>query len=799
MWRDIRHAARALAYAPAFTLVAALALAVAIGANGAIFGLVDALWLRPPGVPDPGTLVRVFATSAADNEGVWSWHEYREIGSSVRAFEAVAARGRRGAVLTASDGSQDLLLVNVVSTNFFDILGVRPYAGRLFSPSGDDYGATAVLGHAFWLSRFGGDHSVVGRQLRLGRGEATTVTVVGVLPPSFRELDAASDRDVWLTPAAWQVIGGGPRDFEERANRWFDLVARRQPGASVDAASDEVRALAATLAATAPAAGSGRGARVVSDLDYRLERAGTPARALLGLVLLVVIITCVNVANLLMARSAARSQELAVRVALGASRGRLVRQLAGESVILGVLGAAGGLIVASWLIRLLPSLMTAPPGFRSFLVFQMDGRVMLFTAALTILTTMMFGLAPAWLGARAHPMGILKASAGASEVGGRLRRVLVAGQVAISVVLLCVAAALARSYAETQHGDIGFSRAPLLTLWTTHGNHDPATTSEAVRQLAGLPDVSAVAVAIRAPLSLSGGGLARPVAVPGTTPDPREGLPPVKFNAVSANYFDVLGTRIVHGRPFSEVEARGGPATVVVNEQFVTRYLAGREPLDRLIEVAGVPHRIVGVAQDGVVNEIGETPQPYLYLPFWRGSYGETTFLLSTAGQPGALAPAARATLRRVHRDLEPRRMISMAEYLDYATAMHRATAALAALFGGVGLLLTAIGVYGVVAYRTTRRAREIGIRMALGAAEGQVLRLVLRDGLVLGLAGTAAGIPLAMIAIRLASALLVGVEAWDLRAFAAGAVVLLLAVALATWLPARRATHVEPARALRA
>jgi predicted lysophospholipase L1 biosynthesis ABC-type transport system permease subunit len=218
-----------------------------------------------------------------------------------------------------------------------------------------------------------------------------------------------------------------------------------------------------------------------------------------------------------------------------------------------------------------------------------------------------------------------------------------------------------------------------------------------------------------------------------------------------------------------------------------------------LIEVAGVPHRIVGVAQDGVVNEIGESPQPYLYLPFWRGRYGETTFLLSTTGQPGALAPAARAALRRVHRDLEPRRMISMAEYLDYATAMHRATAALAALFGGVGLLLTAIGVYGVVAYRTTRRAREIGIRMALGAGEGQVLRLVLRDGLVLGLAGTAAGVPLAMIAMRLASALLVGVEAWDLRAFAAGAVVLLLAVALATWLPARRATHVEPARALRA
>jgi putative ABC transport system permease protein len=799
MWRDIRLAARALAHAPGFTLVATVALALAIGANGAIFGLVDALWLRPPGVRDPGTLVRVFATTPAETSGVWSWDEYREIAAGVRGFETVAVRGRRGAVLTARDGSQDLILVNVVSTNFFEMLDVRPFAGRLFSTAGDDdTGAAAVLGHAFWRSQFGGDPSIVGRQLQLGRGQAATITVVGVLPPDFRELDAAADRDVWLTPAAWQLIAGGAREFEGRDNRWFDIVARRQPASSISAIDAEVEAAVSALAATAPSGSAMRGARVVSDLDHRLQRAGTPAGALLGLVLLVVVISCVNVANLMMARAAARHQELAVRVALGASRWRLARQLAGESVILGALGAAGGLIIASWLIRLLPSLMIAPPGFRSFLVFQMDARVMLFTAVLTILTTMLVGLAPAWLGARTNVVGIIKASSGASAPGGRLRRLLVAGQVAISLVLLCVALALARSYAETQRTDVGFSRAPVLTLWTTAGLDDPAITSEAVRQLAALPGVSAVAVAIRAPLSLSGGGMAAPVTVPGATRAPGDGVPDVKFNAVSANYFDTLGTKLLGGRSFTESEARGGEATVVVNAAFVERYLGGRDPLGTLIDVSGAPHRVIGVAQDGVVNEIGEPPQPYMYLPFWRGHYGEATFLLATAGEPGAIARAARALLRRVHPDLEPRRTISMAEYLDYATAMHRTTAALASLFGAVGLLLTAIGVYGVVAYSTTRRAKEIGIRMALGAARGQVVRLVLRDGLVLGLAGTVLGIPLALIATNLASSFLVGIDAWDAEAFASAALVLLAGVTLATWIPARRAAHAEPSTALR-
>jgi predicted permease len=415
-----------------------------------------------------------------------------------------------------------------------------------------------------------------------------------------------------------------------------------------------------------------------------------------------------------------------------------------------------------------------------------------------MLTTVLFGLAPAWIGARANVMGIIKSSTGASEFGGRFRRVLVAGQVAISLVLLCVAAALARSYAETQRADIGFTRAPLLTLWTTYGTDDVETGAEAVRQLEALPGVSAVAVAIRAPLSLSGGGLARPVSIPGVAVDPREGLPQVKFNAVSANYFDVLGTKVIRGRPFTRDEERGGEATVVVNQQFARRYLPGTDPVGSLIEVAGTPHRIVGLAQDGVVNEVGEPPQPYMYLPYWRGGYGETTFFLATAGEPGALANAARATLRRVDAGLEPRRMVTTAQYIEYATAMHRATAALATLFGAVGLLLTAIGVYGVVAYRTTRRSKEIGIRMALGAATHDVSALFVRHGIMLAGMGILCGMVAAGLLTRAMSTLLFGVSAHDPLTYAAVATALGSTAVLASYLPARRAARVDPAEALR-
>jgi putative ABC transport system permease protein len=512
VWHNVRYAARTLARSSSFTLTATLALGLAIGANGAIFGLVDALWFRPPGVRDSGTLVRVFGTTSTNREDPWSYPEYLAMQGTISAFESVVARGRRGAVLPAADGSPELVLVNVVSLNFFTALGVTAAQGRLFAP-GDDALLEAqpgiVLGQAFWQRRFGGDPSIVGSTVRLGRGEPVGVTVLGVLPPTFRDLDAAADRHVWLPPQTWTRLTG-PEEFQRRDSRWFDVIARLRDGASVEAAEAEVATLAVSLAQEFPAANTGRSARVLSDLDYRLESGGMNAAALLGIVLLVVLITCVNVANLLLAHGTARSQEMAVRVALGAGRFTLVRQLLTESALLGVLGASAGLIIAMWLIRVLPALMPAPPGLHSLLLFDTDARVVLFTLAVTLLTMVVVSLAPAWIASRADVLPLMKGESGmyrSRHAEGVLRHVLITGQIAISVTLLCTAAVLARSFVETHRADIGISRRPLLTIWATLDL--PAGIGfEAVRQLEQLPGVAGVAVALRAPLSLSGGGAA---------------------------------------------------------------------------------------------------------------------------------------------------------------------------------------------------------------------------------------------------------------------------------------------------
>jgi predicted permease len=800
MWRDLHHAARALAQAPTFTLTAAVTLALALGANGAIFGLVDALWFRPPGVRDPGTLVRVFATTPTERDAAWSWPEFQDIAARVSAFDDVAVRGRRGAILNAPDGSQELLLVNVVSTNFFEMLGVEPAAGRLFGAADDaslEASPSVVLGHVFWRTHFGGAPDIIGRTVRLGRGTSSTATVIGVLPATFRELEASADRDLWLPPQTWTRIGGDQGEFEQRDNRWFEMVARRRAEAPVRAAEEEVTRLSAALAVDYPSTSAGRGARVVDDLECRLERGGVGAQAMLALVFLIVLLTCANVANLLLSRMAARRQELAVRVALGASRWRLVREPLLESLLLGLLGAIGGVIVAGWLIRLLPALMPAPPGMRPMVAFQTDGRVVLFTAAAALVTTILLSLAPGWLAARADLVAVLRSAAGASPRDGRFKRGLVMAQLAISLVLLCVAADLARSFVAASRADLGFARKPVLALWTTFSSADHATTSEAVRQLEALPGVSGVALAIRAPLSLSGGGLARPVLVPGAPQGAAGSLPRVKFNAVSANYFEVLGTRIIRGRPFS-VEEERTQAAVVISEQFARQFFAGREPIGSIIEVGGAPHRVIGIAQDAVVSEIGEPPQAYMYLPFKHGSYGETTFLAGTGADAAAVAAAARHALRGVDRRLEPRRMVTISQYVEYAASLSRATAALSSILALVGLVLTAVGVYGMVAYRTNRRTKEIGIRIALGAMDAEVLRLVMRDGLGLAVAGIAAGLPLALGATRLVASMLVGVRAWDALAFGGAAAVVLLVAAIATLVPARRASRLDPSSALR-
>jgi predicted permease len=804
MVRDLRYAVRSLLRSRVFTVSATLALGLAVGANATIFGLVDGLWLRPPGIPHAGELTRIFAVTDTTDTGGWSFPEYGDL-QRVSAFSGVVARGRRGVTLRTGDAPPDVIPVNVVSMNFFTVLGVQAAHGRLFGP--DDESALeaepgVVLGHAFWRRRYGADPSIVGRTIALGSAGQVPVIVLGVLPRTFRDLEAAADRDLWLPPATWARLAGAG-EFADRDHRWVDVIARLK-GTTVTAAQDEVAALAAAMAREHPGAGAGRGIRVVPDLEHRLERGGAGAAALLGLVLLVILITCVNLANLMLARAAGRTQELATRVALGAGRWRVMRQMMAEALVLGALGTFVGLTIGMWLIQLLPAILVPAPGFSSMADFRMDERVLAFTLAVALLTTLLFGLVPSWIAARGDIAPLMKGSAalaGSRRTDRLARQGMLVAQIAVSLVLLSAAGLLTRSFMATGTAEIGFARKPILTAWGTL-DVPQATAAEGVRALEALPGVSNVAIAIRAPLSLSGGGLAQPIWAPDAPPETGEALPQVKFNAVSANYFAALGTRLVDGRDFTAADERPGEPVIVVNQAFVERFFPNREAIDRIVRlrgVDGVPHRVIGVVENGVVAEIDDRNAPYFYLPYWRGGYGDITFLIETAGAPGGWAAGVRSTLKAVHPALEPRRIVAMADYIEFSSSVYRATATLALLLGLLGLVLTAVGVYGVVAYRTTERTREIGLRVALGAEPAGILGLVFKDGMRTAALGVGLGVPAAIWAAQFLEPLLFEVSPGDLTAYAIGAAALTGAVALATLVPARRATRVSPIEALRA
>lgn len=805
MLRDLRFAARTLRNSPGFTVAVAAGLSLALGSTAAIFSLVDGLWLRPLAVPDPGRIAWVFQTTPAETAGTWSYPEYEALRTRLSSFSSLAARGRRGVTTTDAEGRAELVLVNAVTSNFFAAVGVTPLHGRLFSPGDDpwlDATPAVVLGHAYWQRRFGGNAGAIGRTIDLGRGAGRVpATIVGVLPASFRELTPDADRDLWVPLQTWSRIADA-EELTQHDFRWLDVIGRLREGATAGAASAEAATAAAAIAAAGPAAAVSRSARVVSERAFRLEVGGTNAAGLLALVLLVVLITGVNVANLMVARTTDRAREIAVRLAVGADRRHILRHLWAESALLGAIGAALSLLVAMWLIRALPWLIVPPPGFRTFTIFAVDLRVVAFTIAVTALTTLLFGLAPISAAARTSIASLLRSDRMPAIRGsrGRLARGLVVAQVAVSMVLVSSAAVLGRSFVATRTAELGFDRTPVLTAWVPSEITRPLGDT-AVERLRALPGVREVAVAVRAPLSLSGGGMARSIVVPGL--DRAAGDPPmdIKFNAVSANYFSVMGTRLLEGRTFAADVGDGEPVALV-NERFARTFFPDGSAVGRRIVVNGptrLDARVVGVAENSAIVSIAEAPEPYVYLPYWAGGYGEITFLIATQGEgPAGLGESVNRTLAAIDPALEPRRTIAMSQYIQFSASTYQATAALALALAAIGLLMTAFGVYGVIAYRTSRRAREIGIRMALGAARGQVLRMVLRDGVRVGALGMAIGIPAALAATSLLRSVLFGVEPWDGPAFVLGAAALSAAIGVAALVPALRAARLTPSRALR-
>jgi predicted permease len=812
---DLRWAWRGLSRRPGFTAVAILSLALGIGANATVFSLANAVLLRPLPVRDPGRLVALHTvTPDVPFHLQISWQNFRDLRERVRTLSSLIATGP-ATVSLSGGGRPEQVFGQMVTGDYFGVLGVKPALGRGFLPEEDRTPGShpvVVLGDGLWRRRFGGDRGIVGRTIRMN-GEA--FTVVGVAPPGFRGLQPLNSPELWVPMMMYpRVMPGRLRPyFEVRGAPLLGVVGRLAPGRTLEQARQELESVSAALAAEHPQVNERRTVVPLPLLDTvggPDEHAGyvRAAGLLLALVGAVLLIACANLANLLLARSAGRRPEMAVRLSLGSSRGRLVRQLLTESLLLVLAGGLAGLLLAAWARRLVPLL--GSPYLPDALEIPIDGRVLAFTLGISVLTGLLFGLAPALQAGRAD----LAAGLGnrAREAApGRLGRfgfqgLLVALQIALSLVALAGAAAFLRSLANARSIDPGFDHERLLVLsFDLDGaGYDEARGRDLLRRmterLEAVPGVRSAAVGEN--LLLVEPGLRRAVAPDGGTLTADSGPPIiVQTNAVSPAYFDTMGIRRLRGRGFTGADRDGAPAVVVINRTMAERLWAGEDPVGRRFRFLGPdePEReVVGVVEDSRYNELGEEPQLYVFLPLAQAWSSAVSLHVRTEGDPEDLLAAVRREVQAVVPQVPLVDVRPMSRVLDLELWAPRTGAALFSLLGGVALLLSLVGVYGVTAYGVAQRWREIGIRSALGARHGDVQRLFLRRGMAAVIAGLALGLAGALALSRWISSMLYDVAATDPVLLGSAALLLTGAALLATWIPSRQAARVPPAVVLR-
>ncbi len=749
VFQDLRYAVRQLRKAPGFTAAVVLTLALGIGSSSAIFCLIDGLWLHPMRIPNPGRIVRVFGTTPQEQEGVFSEIEYQAMAQRATAFEGrgagLAAIGGRGSLMPRPDGTSQLLLNNVVSNNFFSILGVQPLLGRVFTPQDSALMRThpgVVLGFDCWKKYFNGDPNIVGKQipLRDGATRINEVDVWGVLPASFRGIDAAGGRDLWMSTEDWAALGRAG-ELKSREFRWFNLVGRLAPGATVAQANNQVASIAGALAASDPADNHDRGARAASDFSYRMSQAGTTGEVLFAIVGGVLLLAIVNVAHLLLARALTRAPEVALRLSLGARRWVVARQLLIENLLLAVISLAASLALASMLALAMPRLLIEEPvmlqSYGSGLHFALDGRVFAFASGLTVVTALLLAFVPFSQVARSELLPVLQAQS-CTRTAGRasfLRRSAVWLQIGISFALLVSTGALVRSYMNTRTSDIGLTRNQVLVAFTQ--DPDQPMRDAVAANLRTMPGVESVAYGIRSPLMPSEGGIAAKVTLPSHPEmhDPVE----VKYNFVSPDFLKVVGTAILRGRGFTAADDAGGPAVVIISKAMAEKFWPGQNPIGQVVRLPGFSRgddgkstdleaHVVGVAEDVAIYQLGEIPEPYMYLPFRYSQFGEVTFVIGMRQRAMSMAQDARQVLIHANPLLDPMMVTSLPELIRYSAGNYQMMAELVSALGVIGLALTVVGLYGFLAFRVTQRRREIGIRMALGATREATAWLVVHD-----------------------------------------------------------------------
>jgi predicted permease len=811
--RDLAYSVRRLGKQPVLTAVAVLSIGLGIGANATIFSMVSRFLLRPAPVGDPATLL---ALHIGEGGMPFSWPIYSDFRAQEKSFSGVAGYYPLLSASLGGNGEPERVWGQAVTANFFDVLELRMMRGRSFFSS-EENEPVVVLGAQLWQRRFNSDPAIVGKTVTLS---GHLFTVVGVAPAAFHSVDQILDAQFWVPLGnANQLVPNFP-SRSDRYNDWLYTVGRLRPGITRTQAGAELKVLAKGLDITTPEAVDGVTVASKDHTSFTFEQAGTLEggtqrivtlflTALAVVVLLVLAIACANVANLLFAQAVGRQREMAVRLALGSTRGRLQRQMLMESLLLGLGGGLLGVLLSLWATRALSTLQL-PMQIPLDIHIGMDWRVLLYTFVLSILSGVLLGVAPAWAAARPRLANALKGEDTLARPGRRisLRNILVVAQIAMSVVLLSMIGLFVRSLQNAASADIGIRPQGVLMMSVDPQNHSytPERTiaflTQVQQRMAALPGVEAAVWTDRTPLALASGSGGASIHLDGQEKGTYSNLV-----TVTPGYFQAMGVPLIAGRDFGN-ETVTGPRTAIVSRAFVDRALGGKNPIGQHVTCRDDSYEIIGVAD----NVKQTTADNYSYFGFYRSLaqtihrdsakgdplIGGYTLVVHTKGSPQAVMDSAR---RQIHA-LDPTMAVfneeTMEEHIHAGFFFPRLAAALFGIFGGIGLILALVGLYGVMSYAVSRRTREIGIRMAMGAQPGTVERLVLRQGLVLTLVAVALGWPAAWMLAKLAASFLYGIQPHDTLTFVL-APLFLIAIALAAcWIPARRAASIDPMQALR-
>jgi putative ABC transport system permease protein len=810
--QDVKFGLRMLRKSPGFSALAILTFALGIGVNVAIFSVVDAIALRPLSVVDAGRIVKLVNedVSHPDRGDSSSWIEAQRFDTE-RALAAVTAVDRR-AVIVKQGGDAHRLLVNVVANNYFDVFRVAPTVGRVFTTvelAAPDASPVAVLSYDYWRRQYNSDPNIVGRTIT---ASDVACVIVGILPRTFRGTELFLNPDIYVPISTWLAMAPGDRVRLERPQaRQLELFGRLRPGVTPAQAAAALALVQRRLAVDYPREESGRRIGVKFESDTRGRNMRLVGTLLLAVAALVLLIAAVNVANLLLARGEVRRAEIITRIALGASPARAARQLLTETFVLALAGAAGAALFANWIIGLL-ALLTPPSEFPIGFDFRLDLRVLTFGGGAALISIVLAGVLPAFAASRgAIALGIKDGAAGGARSRGRWRDAIVAGQVAVTVVLLVAAGLLVRTLVVLRGMDPGFDPRGNVVIATLDVRkldlqHEHAYYRTMLERFRTMPGIDAATVASRIPLWGSGGGAALLAWIPGLPASDRDGIR-IGFAVVGPGYFSTLGTRILRGRAITDADNEGAARAVVLNQSAAHILWPNEDAVGKRFRVNGATGReveVVGVAQNGRYLEMTEPQRAYMFLPLFQeaqifGSRWGAEVVVVRSSQNIAAAKAVQETLRGIDRDVAVLSVTTMDEQLRSALYTDRLTVQLIGSMGILGLVLAAIGLFGVVSYSVTRRTREIGVRIAIGANPAAVFRLVLARAALIAGSGIAVGVALALAGGHLLASVLYGVSVRDPTTYCAAIGTMAVVALVAAAIPAHRAASVDPLQALRA